>query len=71
MKKWKKILALSLLPFCFVGAFSGCTDSKKNKIVITDNQALLTNPDMGWNFTYYANTIYDFITGAVIVPGGI
>lgn len=60
MKKWKKILALSLLPFCFVGAFSGCTDSKENKIVITDNQALLTNPDMGWNFTYYANTIYDF-----------
>ena len=61
MKKVKKFLAITLASFCFLSLATGCKDNSfENKIVLKDNQALLTNPDMGWNFTYYANTIYDF-----------
>ena len=61
MKKPKRILATALAPICLLGCVAGCGGKGfENKISLKDNQALLTNPDMGWNFTYYANTIYDF-----------
>ena len=49
------VLCLPLMAGCGGGAAD-----YTNVIKLQDNQALLTNPDMGFNFTYYANTIYDF-----------
>ena len=64
MKRFTKILALvSSLTLSFsVAGFSGCGDSDKNytTIELQDNQALLTNPNMGWNFKYYSNSFTQF-----------
>ena len=61
MKKIKKYLTLILATLCLTTCLASCNEDKgANVITLTDNQALLTNPDMGWNFTYYANCIYAF-----------
>lgn len=61
MKKIKKYLTLILATLCLTTCLVSCNEDKDvNVITLTDNQALLTNPDMGWNFTYYANCIYAF-----------
>ena len=61
-KLWKKLLlGVFSVSLCFP-MFASCNNSSgdKNVIKLKDNNALLTNPNMGFNFTYYANTIYDF-----------
>ena len=51
----------TLISLFTMSSLFGC-GGKTNTITLQDNQALLTNPNMGWNFTYYANTIDDFNT---------
>lgn len=54
MKRFIKLLALSLallISFSTVGCSGNYTT-----VTLKDNQALLTNPNMGWNFNYYSNT---------------
>lgn len=62
IRSMKKILCWVLA----IGVLLSCVACGKKKlsnvVSVTDNEALLTNPGMGWNFTYYANTIYDFNT---------
>ncbi len=65
MKRISKIIAIVLSIVCLSALFTGVTACKggaptANVITLKDNGAKLTNPNMGWNFSYYANTIYDF-----------
>lgn len=61
--KCKRLIAAVGLPLSIALALAGCAGkSAENVISLKDNGVLLTNPDMGYNFTYYANTIYDFNT---------
>ncbi len=62
MKKSVKIAAL--LSACVLcSSLVGCnvtTSTITTRIELKDNQALLTNPNMGWNFAYYSNTFTEF-----------
>lgn len=64
-RKFTKIFALVsslVMSFAAIG-FSGCTDTSNTNyttIELKDNQALITNPNMGWNFAYYSNTFENF-----------
>lgn len=65
MKKLSKITAIVLSVVCLSGLFSGVSACKSdtptaNVVTLKDNGEKITNPNMGWNFTYYANTVYDF-----------
>ncbi|MBE7087258.1 MAG: DUF4832 domain-containing protein [Clostridiales bacterium] len=62
MKKITKFLALILSVIACLSSVgcNGCGSKLENVINLGDNGEVLTNPDMGFNFTYYANTIYDF-----------
>lgn len=64
--KTKKILRGLLLGLLSVllclPMLAGCDTATggENVIKLKDNGKILTNPNMGFNFTYYANTIYAF-----------
>ena len=54
MKKLTRFISLLLMSLiCF--STVGCSQNFTT-ITLVDNQALLTNPNMGWNFNYYSNT---------------
>ena len=63
VKGFLKKVSIGLISVLFVlPALAGCNQNsgENNVIKLKDNNEILTNPDMGFNFTYYANTIYDF-----------
>ena len=53
----KKLIRFLSLAFAFIISFSvmGCSGNYTT-VTLKDNRALLTNPNMGWNFNYYSNT---------------
>lgn len=63
MKRFSRLIAIVLSLICLSCISTGLTACKSdysNVVTLSDNGAKLTNPNMGWNFTYYANTVYDF-----------
>lgn len=64
MKKLFKMISFIML-ICLI-ALCGCSGSVDVTITLKDNNALITNKGMGWNFCYYSNQIYDF--GATLKP---
>lgn len=52
------VFALSVLPFASCG--ENVEIKPENTVQLEDNGALITNPGMGWNFTYYANNLTQF-----------
>ena len=57
-KSFKIAAAVASFLIAFSGA--GCSSPNFTKIELKDNGALLTNPNMGWNFAYYSNTFTEF-----------
>ena len=59
MKRLIKALAILLaLVFCF--SLVSCSKKDYTTVTLEDNGALITNPNMGWNFAYYSNTFTEF-----------
>jgi hypothetical protein len=60
MRKIKIIFALVISMILTTVSLFGCTEKKINydfTKILNDNDALLTNPGMGWDFAYYANSL--------------
>ncbi|MBQ2986965.1 MAG: DUF4832 domain-containing protein [Tyzzerella sp.] len=62
MKKITKSICLGMACIMLFFSVTACGEKTKNREIITleDNGALITNPNMGWNFAYYSNTKTQF-----------
>lgn len=62
MRKLIKIISCLLVAICGVSATACSKQPGEYKYVVelADNGALLSNPDMGWNFCYYSNQLAKF-----------
>ena len=62
MRNWKKRILSGVLCALMLCSLTACGLSNKDTKVITleDNGALITNPNMGWNFAYFSNTKTQF-----------